>query len=190
MADITGATSDFYRPTVTTSDAGDYSVKISNAAGSVFSANATVTVVVPPAITQQPNSVTANLGNNVTFTVKATGTAPLSYQWFENDDPMPGETGSSLTVHNVQPADDQNSYYVNVANAADGYDINSDSVLLTVLVPPIIDNQPYFDDDSTNTTAVVGDDVTISVDISPDSTDDSDYPYPVSSDLPMAQERS
>ena len=42
---------------------------------------ATVTINVPLAITQQPKSVTANVGEKVTFSVKATG-KDLSYQWY------------------------------------------------------------------------------------------------------------
>ena len=69
---------------VTTADAGSYTVRVSNSAGTVTSAAATLTVnpaVVAPSITTQPASQTVTAGANVSFHVVATGTAPLSYQW-------------------------------------------------------------------------------------------------------------
>ena len=48
------------------------------------SASAVLTVNVPPCITNAPPSQTVAQGGNVTFTVGAGGTAPLSYQWTFN----------------------------------------------------------------------------------------------------------
>ena len=59
------------------SDAGNYSVVISSAEGSVTSEVATLTVL-DPAITAQPLSAARNAGESVTFSVTAVGTAPLS----------------------------------------------------------------------------------------------------------------
>ncbi|HEV2391812.1 MAG TPA: immunoglobulin domain-containing protein [Verrucomicrobiae bacterium] len=55
----------------------------------------------PPSILQQPQSATGYVGNPVTFTVLAGGTAPLSYQWDFNGQPLPGATASSLTLPSV-----------------------------------------------------------------------------------------
>src|ERR1019366_8014598 len=41
----------------------------------------TVVTGTPPSIVTQPQSQTVGVGSNVTFTVTASGTAPLSYQW-------------------------------------------------------------------------------------------------------------
>jgi hypothetical protein len=41
-------------------------------------------IVVPPTITSDPVDRTTVLGGSVTFTVSATGTAPLTYQWRKN----------------------------------------------------------------------------------------------------------
>ena len=51
---------------------------------------------VPPSITQQPASVTLSVGQTAAFTVQATGTLPLGYQWLFNDLAIPGATGSTL----------------------------------------------------------------------------------------------
>ena len=67
--EIAGARS----PNYSTSSAGIYRVVVSNVAGTVTSASATVTVspiVVAPKITKQPQSLTLALGANATFTVR------------------------------------------------------------------------------------------------------------------------
>ncbi|MGZ4973404.1 MAG: D-alanyl-D-alanine carboxypeptidase, partial [Limisphaerales bacterium] len=84
-ATISGATATSYTvATAQSVDAGSYSVIVGNRAGTVTSANAVLTVVNPPAITTQPTSVTANQGQNASFSVTASGTAPLTYQWQKN----------------------------------------------------------------------------------------------------------
>lgn len=67
---------------VGTNDAGTYFVVITNAYGSATSSPATLAVNVPAAITLQPQSIVTALGSNATFTVGASGTLPLSYQWY------------------------------------------------------------------------------------------------------------
>src|SRR5207245_1552847 len=76
---ISGATSASYTtPATTSSDNGaQFTVVVSNSVGSVTSSAATLTVNVPPSITSQPVSQTVNLGQTATFSVTATGTAPL-----------------------------------------------------------------------------------------------------------------
>ena len=67
------------------SDAGGYSVVVSNAYGSVTSAVARLTVpVAAPVIVTQPADQTIMVGQDATFTVGASGTAPLAYQWYYN----------------------------------------------------------------------------------------------------------
>ena len=65
-------------------DAGSYTLVVSNAAGVVTSAAATLTVISPPAITAQPVSQSVAAGSNASFSVTASGTLPLSYQWLLN----------------------------------------------------------------------------------------------------------
>src|ERR1019366_317546 len=84
-SNVVGATT----PTLTLAnvqpaDAANYQVVVANASGSVTSAVATLTVIVPPAITGQPQSRTNIAGTTAAFSVTATGTAPLSYQWLKN----------------------------------------------------------------------------------------------------------
>jgi outer membrane protein assembly factor BamB len=123
-SNVVGATT----PTLTLAnvqpaDAANYQVVVANASGSVTSAVATLTVIVPPAITGQPQSRTNIAGTTAAFSVTATGTAPLSYQWLKNGvnlasgGSVSGATSASLTLANVQPMDAAN-YQVVVANAA------------------------------------------------------------------------
>src|SRR5436190_16124405 len=85
-ANITGATSRSYTtPATTAADNGSlYSVVVSNSGGSVTSHNATLTVRLPPTITTQPANKTVNVGQTAKFSVTATGTTPLQYQWMKN----------------------------------------------------------------------------------------------------------
>jgi hypothetical protein len=120
-ANITGvASSAFTKNSVQASDAGSYSVVVSNAAGSVTSASAVLTVTapsVPPSLTAQPQGASVNAGNTATFSVAATGTAPLSYQWRFSGANISGATGSTYARPAVQSADAGN-YSVVVANLA------------------------------------------------------------------------
>src|SRR6185436_2796309 len=70
--------------------AGNYTVVITNVAGSVTSAVAVLSVLVPPSITGDPADATVLDGDPVTFTVSATGTAPLAYQWRKDGLDIPG----------------------------------------------------------------------------------------------------
>ncbi|HOX56136.1 MAG TPA: immunoglobulin domain-containing protein [Candidatus Paceibacterota bacterium] len=139
-APIAGATDSAYtRADAQPADAGSYSVVVTNIAGTVTSADATLAVNVPPAITAHPQDVTVNQGGNATFTVAATGTAPLAYQWYLGGMPIAEATGSAYTVTDAQPAD-AGSYTVEVLNVAG--QVTSSSATLTVNVPPAITGQP------------------------------------------------
>jgi hypothetical protein len=145
---ISGATSSTLAISpATTSWALNYRVIVSNSGGSVTSSPAaTLTVIVPPAITTQPSSQTVNQGANVSFGVVATGSAPLSYQWqtnnvnVSNGGIVSGATTSTLTLTGVTPSWALN-YRVIVSNAA-GSVTSSPAATLTVNVPPSITTQP------------------------------------------------
>ncbi|MHC4687642.1 MAG: S8 family serine peptidase, partial [Planctomycetota bacterium] len=84
-SNVPGATSSCYTINpVTTAAAGNYSCVVSNSCGSVESNLATLTVNTAPIITQHPQNVTVFEGQDAVFTVEATGTSPLHYQWKKN----------------------------------------------------------------------------------------------------------
>jgi GH25 family lysozyme M1 (1,4-beta-N-acetylmuramidase) len=93
----------------------------------------------PPAITTQPVSQTLLAGANVTFTVGASGSVPLSYQWRFNGGNISGATASGYTKNNVQTAS-AGSYSVVVANTSGT--ATSANAVLTVHTPPTITAQP------------------------------------------------
>jgi hypothetical protein len=84
---VTGATSATYNvPATSTTNAnnGDkYYVVVSNAYGQVLSQQVTLAVGAGIQITQQPQTQYINVGDTATYTVAATSTLPLTYQWYE-----------------------------------------------------------------------------------------------------------
>lgn len=105
--DLAGATSSSYPiANVQAIHTGSYVVVVSNISGSVTSAPPAVLVVNgPPAITAQPQSRTVTVGANVSFTVSATGTAPLNYQWRKAGSSITGPNGATLSLNSVQLTD-------------------------------------------------------------------------------------
>lgn len=91
--------------------------------------------MVAPLIASQPQDRTNNVGTAAEFTVLATGTAPLSYQWSYGGSPISGETNAVLRLENVTLADAGN-YSVTVTNSAGS--IISSNAMLTVVVPDCI----------------------------------------------------
>ncbi len=71
---------------------------------------------VAPTITSNPGDAMKCPGDSVTFTVGASGTAPLFYQWRKNGGEISGATGSSYTIIPVA-ANDSGTYDVVVTNA-------------------------------------------------------------------------
>ena len=136
---ITNATSPSFTITnAQLSDAGGYSVLVSNTYGSATSAVVRLTVNTPvaPSITTQPQDRLNVLpGGTAMFYVTASGSEPLSYQWYYNNSTLlTGATDSTLTIANVQEAD-AGSYSVVVNNVA-GSDTSSNA-LLTVDTSPV-----------------------------------------------------
>src|SRR5438552_18307097 len=98
-------------PNVQASQAGIYSCVVFNPSGSAGSSHATLTVLLPVSILQQPQNVSlrgstnnADYGfttNNATFSVIAAVQRPTRYQWRYNSVELPGQTNFSLTISNV-----------------------------------------------------------------------------------------
>ena len=117
---IAGAIAASYsRTNVQAADAGSYTVLVTNSAGSVTSSAAILTVITatPPSITTQPQSQTVIAGQSASFSVAATGTAPLSYQWRFNGTNIAGATATNYTKANVQ-ATNAGNYSVVATNSA------------------------------------------------------------------------
>lgn len=120
------------------SEAGAYTVLVSNLV-SQESAQANVSLITPPEITNQPSSQSVSIGSNVTFTCAAASIAPLIYQWQVGSIIFPATTNTSLTLTNVQTTN-AGSYTCLVSNVAGA--VLSSNAVLTVLTPPVINTHP------------------------------------------------
>ncbi|MDQ3457325.1 MAG: hypothetical protein M3513_18095 [Actinomycetota bacterium] len=154
---VTGSTATLYA--TTTTGAGSL-VRIVDTAASDAAISATSTVVATglantafrgvafaptggsttptaPSITDQPDSTTINPGQTATLTVVATGTAPLSYQWYlgasgDTSDPIDGATASSYTTPALVAT---TSYWVRVSNDTGVADSATATVTISSAVP-------------------------------------------------------
>src|SRR3990167_6453684 len=89
---------------VTNAEEGNYNCVVANTIGSATSNDGVLAVNDAPIIPTHPVNVTTNPGTNATFTVAASGTAPLSYQWRKGTSPLSnagkysGATTTTLTI--------------------------------------------------------------------------------------------
>ncbi len=124
---------------VGTNNAGNYTLVITNAYGAITSSVAALTVVFPPAITNQPASLTVFGGSNAVFTVAASGNTPLAYQWLKNGTNLANGTGIAGATTNVLTltavtTNSSGNYTVIITNL---YGAATSSVAgLTVVLPP------------------------------------------------------
>src|SRR4029077_12626901 len=93
---------------------------------------------VAPSITAQPTSQTITAGQTATFSVTATGTAPLSYQWRKSGTPITGATSSSYTTPAETTADTGAQFTVAVSNTAGS--VTSSAAILTVNAATLVLN--------------------------------------------------
>ena len=145
--DLAGATAASYTTAATvTGDSGaTFRVVVTNAAGKVTSDAARLTVNpasqgTAPSITTAPAAQTVNAGQTATFTVAATGTAPLAYQWQRGTTAIPGATAASYTTAPTVAGDSGATFRVAVTNAAGS--VTSAAATLTVRSKPTITSQP------------------------------------------------
>ena len=162
---IAGATSASYNlASAATADGGSYSVVITNAYGTVTSSAAALTITtaqIPATITSQPAPVTANVGDNVSFSVAAYGSSPVAYQWQKNGVAIAGATSSTLSLSKVTAADAGNYTVAVTAGVAGGAGTPVTAVsapaALAVNTAPAITTQPV------SVTTAVGQNVTFSI---------------------------
>ncbi len=134
--------------------AGAYEVVVTNDYGSVTSAPARLTVAVPVTLLTGPSDQLATNGDTVLWSVTASGSQPLGYQWYFNSMTLPAGTNATLTVSNVTPAQ-AGSYAVIVSNPYSS--ATSAAAQLSVVVPALIVTGP------TNVVATNGGTVTLVV---------------------------
>ena len=125
-------------PATTAANNGEkYLVVVSNAAGSVTSGEATLTVNssdLPAVIQSQPRNITVTAGATATFTVVASGTGPLNYQWKKNGSNV-GSNLAGYTTPATTLSDNGVTYTVDVSNAVNS--VTSTTATLTVNAAPV-----------------------------------------------------
>ena len=140
--------------TVPTDNSVTITATVTNAYGVATSSTATLTVLTVPIIQMQPASTAVTLGQAATFSVVATGTAPLSYAWSKGGVAV-GSNSSTYTTTATVSGDNGTVVNVTVSNSA-GH-VTSSNAILTVDFPSIITQQP------TNQTVLSGQTATFSV---------------------------
>ncbi len=145
-AAINGATSASYTtPATTTADSGaQFTVVVTNAIGTITSSAATLTVnaVIAPYISTQPVGQSATTGQAATFSVVATGTDPLKYQWKKNGKSISGATSASYTTPATTNSDNGSQFAVTVSNSAGSVTSNVAALVVIPPSPPLITLQP------------------------------------------------
>ena len=94
-------------------------------------------VTTAPAITTQPSSQTVAVGQSGRFSVVASGSTPLSYQWYHNGAAVSGATSASYTTPVTTSANSGDTYYVTVSNGAGS--ATSSTATLTVTASTLTD---------------------------------------------------
>jgi hypothetical protein len=104
---IDGATSSTYIINTTqTSNEGNYSCVVSNIYGSVVTNEAILKTGEAPFIGSSYHPNIMKVGTKETFIVVLfKGTAPVTYQWMKNDNPIIGETNSTYVIQSVATTD-------------------------------------------------------------------------------------
>jgi len=131
----------FAIPNAQTTNAGSYSVIVSNSLGTATSSNATLTVnvvIIAPGITAQPTNQLIYQGNNALLSVAASGTAPFGYQWRKNGAALADSAHLSGTQSNLLTiistlTNDSGRYTVVITNSSGS--ITSQVATLTVTNP-------------------------------------------------------
>ena len=129
----------FTTPALTT--ATNYWVRVSNAYGSADSATAVIAIGVAPSITSAPASQTIASGATATLNVAATGTDPLSYQWYQGSSGVTTTpVGSNSTSFTTPALTTATNYWVRVSNAYGS--VNSATAAIAMGVAPLITTAP------------------------------------------------
>jgi autotransporter-associated beta strand protein len=121
----------YYSNSVNVMDRFSYTISDGRGGSAIGAVLITNAPSIPPSITAGPTNLNILAGQTATFTVSATGTPALRYEWRFNNTPIPGATNTVYTRVNAQ-TNDGGSYSVVVTNSAGSASSNA---LLTVAQP-------------------------------------------------------
>ena len=113
-----------------------------------------VEIITPPAITKQPASQSVNLGSLASFSVVATGTAPITYQWRKNGIVISSATAANYITPAAVLADNGSQYSVVITNSAGNVASAAASLTVTTAaITPTVATQPTSQGVSVGSTA-------------------------------------
>jgi alpha-tubulin suppressor-like RCC1 family protein len=124
----------------------EYRAVFKNAAGSATSAAATLTVLVPPAVTLQPSGVTVEEGHSASFEAAASGVPAPTVQWERSINAgatwtlVSGATTGKLTIASTKTSESGYEFRAAFKNAAGK--ATSEAATLTVRRAPAVTKQP------------------------------------------------
>lgn len=98
------------------------------------------TQCVAPSVTQQPTDASVTTGQNASFSVVASGSAPLGYQWQRNGANIDGATAASYTLAATAP--DSGAVFRAVVTACDGSATSNGATLTVTGAAPVLTITP------------------------------------------------
>jgi hypothetical protein len=99
-----------------------------------------------PSITTQPSNQAVSVGLTATFSVAASGTTPLTYQWQKGTTPIAGATAASYTTAATTSSDNGSQFEVVVSNSVGSITSNAATLTVTAVVPSTTDVLTYHND--------------------------------------------
>ncbi|GEM_PF-2394722 len=168
-AEGTGGTTDSFTTIATTAQMNGYQYRVvlTNTCGTTLSSiiptdSATLTICMPPVVTQQPADTVVLLGNTAVFEIAATNVSTYQWQWRANANgawadvtATEGTGGTTDSFTTIATTAQMNGYQyrvvlTNSCGSTTVTNIHTDSATLTICMPPTITTQVA------HTTAVVG----------------------------------
>ena len=128
--------STYATPPIDISNVGTYTLTVTNNGGSTTTSG--ITIYVNPYITTNPSNDTVIAGGNAVFTVAASGSGTLTYQWYRNGSPI-GASDPSFADIGVTSAYNGYTYYCVVSSNLPGTtQATSTTATLTVEYAPTL----------------------------------------------------
>ena len=141
---VSGANSSSYvTPPTTLGDNGSiFYCIVADSSGPVKSNNATLLVGEAPVVTDNPDDLTVTEGDQAIFSISATGTAPLQYQWRKDGVNISGATSATYIINSTTLSDNGTTYSCVVTNDYDIAISNNATLTVNAGVAPVITLQP------------------------------------------------
>jgi len=94
--------------------------------------------VTAPSIVNPPTNQAVTVGQTATFSVLATGTAPMGYQWQKNDANISGATSASYTTPATTSTDNGSTFRAVVSNSVGSVKSSAATLTVNAVAPPVV----------------------------------------------------